>query len=291
MNASVRTDLKKITTFNKAVNHLKQHKAASISLIILIILTLASLFSNYISGYNPSTHGDLILDRYAAPCTEHLFGTDKFGRDILSRVLFGGRISLLIAFSVVILSSAIGLVYGMVSAYFGGKTDQIMMRFLDFLLAFPIIFLLIMIIAMFRINHWYLIPILGLTSWMEIARLIRAEVLSIKERDFILAARGMGFSNGRIIFKHILPNCISTIFVIAPLKIAEVILLESALSFLGIGIQPPTPSWGNIINDGREVLLSAWWIATIPGLFITITVLCFHLLADGIKDLIHGRFN
>ena len=140
MNASVKNDFKKITTFNKAVNHLKQHKAASISLLILIILTLASLFSNYISGYNPSTHGDLILDRYAAPCTEHLFGTDKFGRDILSRVLFGGRISLLIAFSVVILSSAIGLVYGMVSAYFGGKTDQIMMRFLDFLLAFPIIF-------------------------------------------------------------------------------------------------------------------------------------------------------
>jgi peptide/nickel transport system permease protein len=263
---------------------LKYKKAALIGLGIIIVLTIASFMSTIISGYDPNIQGDILLDRYLTPGWDHLFGTDKFGRDIFSRVLYGGRISLTIAISVVFLSSTIGLIYGAASGYFGGKVDAIMMRFLDFLLAFPLIFLVIMITAIFSINHWYLIPILGFSGWMETARLVRAEVLSIKERDYILAARGLGFNQARIIFNHVIPNCFSVVLVLVPLKIAEVILLESALSFLGIGVQPPTPSWGNIINDGREALLSAWWISTFPGMFITSTVISFHLIADGLRD-------
>lgn len=264
----------------------KQQKKAVAGLVIFTLMVIASLFAGYISAYDPAAQGDLILDRFRSPSWEHLFGTDKFGRDVFSRVLHGSRISLTIALCVVIVSNAIGLIYGTVAGYFGGWIDKVMMRFLDFLLAFPVIFLLIMIIAIFNTNHWYLIPILGLTSWMETARLVHAEVLTIKEREYILNAIGFGFSKFRIIFRHIIPNCLSILFVIAPLKIAEVVLLESALSFLGIGVQPPVPSWGNIINDGREVLLSAWWISTFPGMFITFTVMSFHLIADGLKTSI-----
>ena len=258
-------------------------RKTTIGIIILLIMLLCSLFSTTISGYNPDSHGDIVLDRYLPPSITHPFGTDKFGRDLLSRVLYGGRISLLIAISVVAISMTIGVLYGSIAGYTGGRTDSIMMRILDFLLAFPLIFLVITLIALFKMMHWYLIPLLALTSWMETARLIRAEVLSLKEREYIMAVQGLGYSNLRIIFVHVIPNCLSVVLVTIPLKIAEVILLESALSFLGIGVQPPTASWGNIINDGREVLTSAWWVSTIPGLFITTTVLCFQLISDGIK--------
>lgn len=271
---------------NQLWQNLKLQKPALAGMVILFTLALTSFFSTFLSGYDPNMQGDILLDRYLSPGWEHLFGTDKFGRDVFSRVLYGGRISLTIALSVVFVSSTIGVVYGMVSGYVGGKVDRLMMRMLDFLLAFPLIFLLIMIIALFDVNHWYLIPVIGLTSWMETARLIRAEVLSIKEQDYILAARGLGFSNTRIIFHHILPNCLSILFVTAPLKVAEVVLLESALSFLGIGVQPPTASWGNIINDGREAMLNAWWISTFPGIFITVTVASFHLIANGLREFI-----
>ena len=159
-----------------------------------------------------------------------------------------------------------------------------MMRFLDFFLAFPAIFFIITISAIMQLDHWYLIPILGLTGWMETARLVRAEVLTVKERDYVLAARGLGFSRMRILFRHVIPNCMSPVIVAATLKIGEVILLESALSFLGIGVQPPTPSWGNIINDGREVLLRAWWVATFPGIFIMLSVVSFNLISESIHD-------
>lgn len=254
-----------------------------LGLSIVIVLIFASFLNTVISGYNPDRHGDIVEERYLAPSASHFFGTDKFGRDLFSRVLYGGRISLLIAISVVAISMTIGVLYGSIAGYAGGRIDSIMMRFLDFLLAFPLIFLVITLIALFKMMHLYLIPLLALTSWMETARLIRAEVLSLKEREYILAVQGLGYSHFRILFAHIIPNCLSVVLVTVPMKIAEVILLESALSFLGIGVQPPTASWGNIINDGREVLTSAWWVSTIPGIFITCTVLGFHLISDGIK--------
>lgn len=262
----------------------KQDKKAFAALIFIILLTLGAFGSDLLSRYDPFAHGDIVTERYLEPSADHLFGTDKFGRDIFSRVLYGGRISLLIAFSVVFLSMTIGLIYGTLSGYIGGRTDRVMMRLLDFLLAFPAIFLIITIIAVFRVSHWYLIPLLALTGWMETARLARAEALSIRERDFISAARGMGFSNFRILFIHVLPNCLTPLFALIPLKIAQVILLESSLSFLGIGVQPPTPSWGNIINDGREALLGAWWVSTFPGIFITLTAVSFNLLGEALRQ-------
>lgn len=260
-----------------------------IGLVLILIVIFLSISADIICEYGPNTQGDLVLDRYLSPSFDHPFGTDKFGRDIFSRVLFGGRASLIIAFSVVFISIVIGMLYGMISGYFGGKVDIIMMRLLDFLLAFPLIFIVITAIAIFDVSRWYLIPILALSSWMETARLVRAEVLSLKEREYIMAANGFGFSPWRIIFNHIMPNCLNVVFVVVPLKIAEIILLETALSFLGIGIQPPTPSWGNIINDGREVLLHAWWISTFPGIFISMTVLSFYLMGDGLKNRIKGQ--
>jgi len=273
--------------WGQAWHRFRYEKAGTAGACLILLLTLISFGSDFISQYDPIAHGDLLLDRFIAPGWDHLFGTDKFGRDIFSRVLYGGRISLTIGVSVVLLSGIIGLLYGTLSGYAGGRIDSVMMRILDFLLAFPMIFLLIMIITLFKVNHWYLIPVLGLTGWMETARLVRAEVLSIKTQEYILAAKGFGYSHLRIIFHHIIPNCVHIVFVSAPLKAAEVILLESALSFLGIGVQPPTPSWGSIINDGREALISAWWVAAFPGIFITITVLSFHLAAEGLKKSIN----
>lgn len=264
-------------------------KLLLVGCLLLALLTTLSLFSGFFVKYDPIKQGNLLKERYLAPSAEHLFGTDKFGRDIFSRVLYGGRISLAIAFSVVMLSVSIGLMYGALSGYLGGRVDALMMRILDFLLAFPAIFLIFAVAALFQMNHWHLIPLLSLTGWMETARLVRAEVISVKERDFILATKALGFSHGRILIKHIIPNCLTPVLVAATLKVGEVILLESALSFLGIGVRPPTPSWGNIINDGRNALLRAWWIATFPGFFIMLAVMSFNFIGDGLRSRLGGQ--
>lgn len=260
-----------------------RQKSAVAGLMLISVLTLSAVFSDHLTSHAPNQQGDLSTSRYLAPSWHHPLGTDKFGRDVFSRVLYGGRISLVIAFGVVLLSITLGLIYGTIAGYTGGLVDLMMMRFLDFLLAFPSILLVITIVAVFQVNHWYLIPVLSLTGWMETARLVRAEVLSLKEQDFILAAKGMGFSRARILFFHVIPNCLNPVIVAATLKVGEVILLESALSFLGIGVQPPTPSWGNIINDGREALLQAWWVSTFPGIAIVSVVVSMNLIGDGLR--------
>lgn len=254
-----------------------------LSLIIISVFSIGTFFWGFFTDFDPAWQGDILADRYQPPSAEHLFGTDKFARDVFSRVLYGGRVSLAIGLGVCGIILTVGITYGTVAGYWGGIVDLVMMRLLDFLLAFPVIFIVIPAVAIFELNHWYLIPLLGLTGWMEVARLVRAEVLSLKERDFVLAAKGMGFNRWRILSVHVIPNCLLPVLVIAPLKIAEVILLESSLSFLGIGVQPPTPSWGNMISEGREALMSAWWITAFPGLCIIITVLSFNLLGEGIK--------
>jgi peptide/nickel transport system permease protein len=263
---------------------LKRQRMAFAALAFVIGLTVCSVFSDLLTRYDPILNGNLKTERYLAPPSQHFFGTDKFGRDIFSRVLYGSRVSLAIAISVVLLSMTIGIIYGTISGYFGGIVDAVMMRFLDFWLAFPAIFLIMTIVAIFQPSIGYLILILGLTCWMEIARITRAEILSLKNQDFILAVKGMGLSNFRILFKHLIPNSLTPVIVSTPLKIGEMILLESALSFLGIGVQPPMASWGNIINDGKDVLLQAWWISTFPGLFIIMTVVSFNLVAEGVRN-------
>lgn len=264
--------------------NIKGQKLTLVCLVFILLLVLASTFSSYLTGYQPDVQGNLVTERYQKPSLQHYFGTDKFGRDLFSRVLYGGRISLSIALSVVFLALSIGLLYGMIAGYFGGMIDAVMMRFLDFWLAFPAIFLIMTVVALFRPDPLILIVLLSVTSWMETARLVRAEVLSLKSREFVLAAQGLGISNMQVLLRHIVPNSLNPIFVSAPLKVGEMILLESALSFLGIGVQPPMASWGSIINDGRDVLLQAWWVAAIPGIFIVLTVLSFNLVGEGLRN-------
>lgn len=210
------------------------------------------------------------------------FGTDGFGRCVFSRVLYGGRISLQIGILSLIVTLFLGTLIGIFSGYFGKFIDMILMRFVDTLLAFPRLFLLITLAAVLerKLSFFGIVLILGIFSWMEVSRLVRGQVLSLKERDFVLSAKAMGASNLRIIFRHILPHLKGILLVDSTLRIAGLILAEASLSFLGLGVQPPDPSWGNIISDGKDVLFEAWWISFFPGLFLSLTIFSLYLIGE-----------
>lgn len=257
--------------------------------IVVLFLFLVSSLAPYITPYDPDT-----LDLYHVlmpPSADHWFGTDELGRDVFTRVVFGARISLKVGFVAVGIAVMIGTVIGLVSAYYGGWVDSIFMRFVDIMLCFPTFFLILAVIAMLEPSIWYIMIIIGLTGWMGVARLVRAEVLSIRERDYILAAKSIGASDMRIIFRHVLPNAMSPVLVSATLGVAGAILTESALSFLGIGVQPPTPSWGNILTSGKDYIEFAWWLSLFPGFAILVTVLSYNLLGEGIRDALDPRLN
>ncbi|NHQ60802.1 ABC transporter permease [Chlorobium sp. BLA1] len=218
-----------------------------------------------------------------------LLGTDQYGRDILSRVIYGSKISLSIGFLVVLISVTLGTVIGVSSGYFGGWIDAVMMRIVDVLIAFPALFLILIIIATFGNSIYLIVITLSFTGWMGVARMVRSQVLSLKEQEFILAAKSLGLSDARIIFRHLAPNTLTPVIIAATLRIGSIILTEAGLSFLGLGVQPPTPSWGNIINEGRDSLLNYWWISTFPGVAILTTVVCFNLIGDGVRDALDPR--
>ena len=218
-----------------------------------------------------------------------MFGTDQYGRDILSRVIYGSKISLSIGFLVVLISVSLGTIIGVSSGYFGGWVDAAMMRIVDVLIAFPPLFLILIIIATFGNSIYWIVITLSFTGWMGVARIVRSQVLSLKEQEFILAAKSLGLSNMRIIFRHLAPNTLTPVIIAATLRIGSIILTEAGLSFLGLGVQPPTPSWGNIINEGRDSLLNYWWISTFPGMAIVTTVVCFNLIGDGVRDALDPR--
>ncbi len=218
-----------------------------------------------------------------------ILGTDQYGRDILSRVIYGSKISLSIGFLVVLISVTLGTVIGVTSGYFGGWADAVMMRVVDVLIAFPALFLILIIIATFGNSIYLIVLTLSFTGWMGVARIVRSQVLSLKEQEFILAAQSLGLSNMRVIFRHLAPNTLTPVIIAATLRIGSIILTEAGLSFLGLGVQPPTPSWGNIINEGRDSLLNYWWISTFPGIAILTTVVCFNLIGDGVRDALDPR--
>lgn len=255
--------------------------------LVVVILFIVALLAPWIAPYDPN---QINLQKVLqAPSWDHLCGTDQLGRDVLSRMVWGARISLMVGFVATGIAIVIGAVLGALAGYYGRWIDACIMRFVDVMLCFPTFFLILAVIALLEPSIWNIMIIIGVTGWMGITRLVRADFISLKEREFVLAAKAIGASDIRIIFVHILPNAMASILVAATLGIAGAILTESALSFLGIGVQPPTPSWGNILTAGKDNIDIAWWLSLYPGLAILVTVLGYNLLGEGIRDSLDPR--
>ncbi len=265
---------------------LRRNRMAMTGAFIVLGMFLLAVVAPLVAG-DPGAIN--IAERLQAPSLRHLLGTDDLGRDVLTRIFYGARISLLVGFVAVGIATFIGIWLGAMAGYYGRWVDSLIMRFVDIMLCFPTFFLILAVIAFLEPSIWNIMIIIGLTGWMGVARLVRAEFLSLRERDFVLAGRALGASDARLIFRHILPNALSPVLVSATLGVAGAILTESALSFLGIGVQPPTPSWGNMLIAGKQTLGTAWWLSAFPGLAILITVLGYNLLGEGIRDALDPR--
>lgn len=263
------------------------HNLALVGLLILVPMFICAVAAPIISPHDP-VEPDL-KNILASPSWSHPFGTDTLGRDVFSRVIYGSRISLLVGFVSVGIATLIGIMVGALSGYSGGIVDELIMRFVDLMMCFPTFFLILAVIALLEPSIWNIMIVIGLTNWMGIARLVRAEIMSIKNKEYVLAAKAMGFPNRRIIFGHVLPNSLSPVYVVATLGIGGAILTESALSFLGIGVQPPTPSWGNILTQAKDNIEVAWWLSLYPGLAIFLTVMGYNLLGEGLRDIFDPR--
>jgi peptide/nickel transport system permease protein len=265
----------------------RKNKLALLGALIVLFLFLVAVLAPWISPYDP---GQIQIKRVLEePSAQHPFGTDSLGRDVLSRMFWGSRISLLVGFVAVGIATLIGIFLGSLAGYYGRWIDNLIMRFVDIMLCFPTFFLILAVIAFLEPSIWNIMIVIGVTGWMGVARLVRAEFLSLRERDFTVAEMALGAKDFRIIFRHILPNALAPVLVSATLGVAGAILTESALSFLGIGVQPPTPSWGNILTAGKDNIEIAWWLSLYPGLAILITVLGYNLLGEGIRDSIDPR--
>lgn len=259
----------------------------SLGLLIVAIMTLAAIFAPLLAPYPPNQeHLNHILE---PPSKYFIFGTDRLGRDIFSRLLYGGRVSLWVGFVAVGISIFIGTILGLISGYFRKFIDEMIMRLVDVMLCFPSFFLILAVIAFLEPSLVNIMIVIGLTSWMGVTRLVRAEALSLRERDFVAFAKLAGSSTARILICHILPNVMAPIIVTATLGVAGAILIESSLSFLGLGVQPPMPSWGNMLMEGKITIEIAPWLSIFPGLAILITVLGYNLLGESLRDIFDPR--
>ncbi len=272
---------------------LLKSKTGMIGLIILLMATFVAIFADWIAPYDPvEPHLSHILAPPAwqeGGTSQFILGTDNLGRDMLSRLVYGTRVSLIVGVLSVVVAGAIGLLFGVISGYFGKWIDQVMMRIVDAFLSIPSILFIMVILTVFSPSLWMLIIVIGLTTWVNYARIIRGEVLSLKEREFVKASQTIGTSHWTIIRKNLIPNVMSTFIVISTLSVATTIILEASLSFLGLGIQPPDISWGGMLNDGRDYLATHWWMGTFPGVAITITVLGIIFLGDWLRDVLDPR--
>ncbi len=256
-------------------------------LIIVAALFLVAALAPFIAGHDPNQIDvEAIL---LPPGPGHLFGTDELGRDVFSRMAHGARISLLVGFISAGLATLVGVALGALAGYYGGWLEAAIMRFVDMMLCFPTFFLILAVVALLEPSIVNIMVVIGLTSWMGVARLVRAEFLTLKSREYVLAARSLGASDARIILRHILPNALTPVLITLTLGIAGAILTESGLSFLGLGVQPPQASWGNILNQGKANIEIAWWLSLFPGLAILITVLGYNLLGEGLRDALDPR--
>ena len=260
-------------------------------LMMIVVVFMVAGFASLLAPHDPGrTEVSLKLK---GPSPEHVLGTDQLGRDVFSRMLHGSRVSLSVGFVAVAISIFIGILVGALAGYYGGWIDSLLMRFVDMMLCFPSFFLILTVVALLGPSLFKVMVVIGITSWMGTSRFVRAEFLSLRERDFTQAAKALGVKDSRIIFRHILPNALAPVFVTATLDVATAILVEAGLSFLGFGVQPPAPSWGNILTEGRTYIFDAWWLTLFPGLAILLTVLSFNLVGEGLRDALdprlHGR--
>jgi len=273
-----------IKTFWK---YFKRNRLAVGGLIMILMVFLIAGTASFISPYDPGKT-DVSL-KLKPPSFKYYLGTDQLGRDVFSRMLHGSRISLSVGFVAVAISIFIGILVGAVAGYYGQWVDSVLMRFVDIMFCFPTFFLILTVVALLGPSIFNIMVVIGITSWMGTSRFVRAEFLSLRERDFVQAAKALGVNDQRIIFRHILPNALAPVFVTATLDVATAILVEAGLSFLGFGVQPPAPSWGNILTEGRTYIFDAWWLTVFPGLAILITVLSFNLLGEGMRDALDPR--
>jgi peptide/nickel transport system permease protein len=275
------------------VRRLIRRRTALFGLVVVVAVAFAALLAPVLVPFDPLAQD--IGQRLKPPGwispegRAHWLGTDQLGRDILGRILFGTRIALVVGLAAVAIAGTLGLIIGLVSGYFGGWVDDLFMRLADIQLAFPFILLALAVIGVLGPSLRNIIVVVGISGWVVYARIVRGEVLSLREREFVQAARAVGSPAGRVIARHVVPNAFTPWLVIATLDMARVIIVESALSFLGLGVPPPTPTWGGMLADGRVYMSTAWWLATFPGLAILVTVLGINLLGDGLRDTLDPR--
>ncbi len=274
----------------RALGRFHRNRAAVVALRLVVAACVVAVLAPWLAPYSPTATPDIVALKNLPPSPEHFLGTDFASRDVFSRLLYGARVSLSIALLAIVLSATVGTLYGAAAGYYGGRVDSAMMRIIDAALSIPRILLLITLLVL-----WGAVPVvalilaLGFTGWFGVSRLVRAEVLSLKERDMVVAARALGARDHEIILRHILPNVLSPVVVAATLGIANVIIIEAGLSYLGIGVRPPLPSWGNMIQDGVSQIATVWWVSLFPGLAIVATVMAFNIIGDGLRDALDPR--
>lgn len=275
--------------FELALRRLFRNPASVIGLFLVVMMLACALFAPYIAPYDP-IRGDLANDYVKPPTAEHWFGTDAVGRDVLTRVIYGAQISLKIALAAQAIALTIGVIIGMITGYFGGWVDVIIMRFVDIVMAFPLLIIALALTGVLGSSELNIILALGLVNWTVTARIVRSQVLATKEMEYVTAARSLGATNATLMVRHIFPNIIAPVIVYATLGLGSVILAEASLSFLGLGsAQQATPSWGKMLTESRAFIRSAWWMPFFPGAAILLTVMGFNLLGDGLRDALDVR--
>ncbi|MGK2934974.1 MAG: ABC transporter permease [Gemmatimonadaceae bacterium] len=256
-----------------------------VALIALAVIVIAAAAAPLLAPYDPFAQPDIVGGNTLAPSPEHPLGTDQFSRDVLTRLLFGARISLIVGILATTVAVTVGAAWGLAAGYLGGVVDEVMMRLVDALMSIPRVLLVLALVALWgRMSTTGLVLLLGLTGWFQLSRLVRAEVLTARETDYVASARALGAHDFRIAVRHVLPNVLPPIIVFATIGLGNVIVLEAGLSYLGFGVQPPIPSWGNMIRDGSELMTAAWWISLFPGLAIVATVVAVNALGDGLRQ-------
>jgi peptide/nickel transport system permease protein len=278
------------SAFAIALRQILRKRSSRIALVILAAIVLIGALAPMIAPYDPAAQPDIVALKSLPPSLSHPFGTDPYSRDVLSRVIYGARLSLTIGLLATLVSLTLGVFYGAVAGYAGGLADGIMMRLLDALLAIPRLLLLLgILVAWPQFSVGALILFLGLTGWFGLSRIVRGQVLALKHAEFVTAAQALGATRGRILARHLLPNLISPIVVAATVGVAHVIVLEAGLSYLGIGVPQPLASWGNIIQDGADQVAALWWMSLFPGLFMVLTVMTLNVLGESLRDAYDRR--